>query len=36
MEFYKKNLLLSTLMSIDYVVIGMDMEVQPLFAHSAA
>ena len=28
--------LLSTLMGVDYVVIGFDMEVQPLATHNAA
>ena len=32
----KLGLLLSTLMGVDYVVIGFDMEVQPLVTHNVA
>ena len=32
----EKEILLSTPMGVDYVVIGFDMEVQPLVTHNAA
>ena len=32
----KKHYLLSTPMGVDYVLIGFDMEVQPLVTHNAA
>ena len=31
-----RDVLLSTSMGVDYVVIGFDMEVQPLVTHNAA
>ena len=36
MDKYGNSFLLSTPMGVDYIVIGFDMEVQPLVTHNAA